>query len=389
MTPVLPELDQELEGLVVSLFENIALLKGSLHPITCAAIAGLVETMNSYYSNLIEGHYTAPADIERALRGEYSDDPAKRELQAESIAHIETHRLLTARARQGAGAESPCSTEYILWLHKEFYKRMPDEFRIVRSQSGDREIIVSPGVLRKDEVVVGRYQPPEPAAIDGLLNFFSEKYDPARLDRRSQALALAAMHHRFLWIHPFADGNGRVARLLIDAYLLRCGLDAGGLWSPVRGLSRLHDEYKRLLSLADMPRQGDLDGRGNLSARGLRDFCIFFINVCLDQTKFMRELLTPELLKQRIEGYVQRMAFEKRLRPETAHILVDLVYKGEISRGDAARVSGLKERTARDLIRQLLDEGLVSSDSLKGKLRIAFPESVREFYFPRLFLPRD
>jgi Fic family protein len=389
MTPMLPELDPELEGLIVSLLEKVALLRGGIHPITCNVISKLVETMNSYYSNLIEGHYTAPADIDRALRGEYSADPAKRELQVESVAHIDTHRLLIKRFRQSDVPESPCSLELILWLHKEFYERMPAEFKVVRSQSGNRELIVGPGELRRDEVIVGKHVPPEPEAIPGLLRFFAEQYDPARYDRVGQVLAMAAMHHRFLWIHPYADGNGRIARLLIDAYLLRCGLDAGGLWSPVRGLSRSHDDYKRFLSLADMPRQGDLDGRGDLSGRGLRDFCRFFITVCIDQADFMRGLLAPELLRQRVEGYVQRRAFEKSLRPETGHILSDLIYRGEISRGDAVRVSGLGERTARDMIGRMLKDGLIASDSPKGKLRIAFPDAVREFYFPRLFLPRD
>jgi len=64
-------------------------------------------------------------------------------------------------------------------------------------------------------------------------------------------------------------------------------------------------------SLADIPRQGDLDGRGNLSARALRDFCRFFITVCIDQVDFMRELLAPESLTRRVEGYVQKRAFEK------------------------------------------------------------------------------
>ena len=386
MIPMVPDLDTELEGLTVSLIEKIALLRGRIHPVTCDTMAKLVETMNSYYSNLIEGHDTMPAEIDQALRGEYSADPARRELQIESVAHIEVHRLLAERLKQSGIAESPCTQEFICWLHKEFYIRMPEEFKIVRSLSGDRELIVEPGELRKNDVTVGKYVPPEPGAISDLLNFFAEQYDPSRYDRVRQVIAMAAMHHRFLWIHPFVDGNGRIARFLIEAYLLKCGLDAGGVWSPVRGLSRSHDDYKRMLSLADIPRQGDLDGRGNLSARALRDFCRFFITVCIDQVDFMRELLAPESLTRRVEGYVQKRAFEKTLRAEARHILTELIYRGELTRGDAVRISGLKERTARDMIGQMLVEGLLSSDTPKGKLRIAFPDAVRESYLPRLFL---
>jgi Fic family protein len=53
-----------------------------------AALADLVRAMNCYYSNLIEGHDTHPIDIERALEGDYSADPRKRDLQLEARAHI-------------------------------------------------------------------------------------------------------------------------------------------------------------------------------------------------------------------------------------------------------------------------------------------------------------
>ena len=56
-------------------------------------------------------------------------------------------------------------------------------------------------------------------------------------------LAAATAHHRLLWIHPFLDGNGRVARLMSHAMLSEA-LGAGGLWSVCRGLARREAEYK-------------------------------------------------------------------------------------------------------------------------------------------------
>ncbi|MFO1259271.1 MAG: hypothetical protein U1E78_12805, partial [Gammaproteobacteria bacterium] len=55
------------------------------------------------------------------------------------------------------------------------------------------------------------------------------------------------------------------------------------LWSISRGLARAHRQYKALLMEADQPRQGDYDGRGALTQRGLNEFCIFFIKCCLEQ----------------------------------------------------------------------------------------------------------
>src|SRR5690554_3216487 len=68
-------------------FASTALEK-SLHPGTANSLAGLVRIMNTYYSNLIEGHNTRPRDIERALAGQFDENEGRRNLQAEAAAHV-------------------------------------------------------------------------------------------------------------------------------------------------------------------------------------------------------------------------------------------------------------------------------------------------------------
>ena len=85
-------------------------------------------------------------------------------------------------------------------------------------------------------------------------------------------MAIPAAHHRMNYIHPFPDGNGRVSRLMSHAMAHAAGIGAHGLWSVSRGLARglkSRKEYPQHMDHADMPRQGDLDGRGNLSQRAL------------------------------------------------------------------------------------------------------------------------
>jgi Fic family protein len=110
-------------------------------------------------------------------------------------------------------------------------------------------------------------------------------------------MAMAAAHHRFAYIHPFPDGNGRVGRLISHAMAHKIGLGAYGLWSISRGLARGLEagpngrgEYKAMLARTDMPRQGDLDGRGNLSERALAEWVLWFVRVCRDQVDFMSGL---------------------------------------------------------------------------------------------------
>jgi len=97
MEPLLPAADSELADLALDLATESARTAGRLHPVTERVLRTLFRSINSYYSNLIEGHKTHPADIERALREDYSADPAKRALQLESRAHIALQEAIEKR----------------------------------------------------------------------------------------------------------------------------------------------------------------------------------------------------------------------------------------------------------------------------------------------------
>jgi len=77
-----------LPDLALELGQRSAGFHRSLPASLLMSLADLVRTMNCYYSNLIEGHATHPVDIERALKGDYSQDARKRDLQLEARAHI-------------------------------------------------------------------------------------------------------------------------------------------------------------------------------------------------------------------------------------------------------------------------------------------------------------
>ena len=145
MEPMLPSSDGDLREMSARLVQTSARLGGALHPVTRRSVVDLVRQMNSYYSNLIEGHNTHPSDIEKALHQDYSKDPAKRALQLESRAHIEVQQLIEDRlSREDV---SICSEAFLCWIHKEFYDRLPDEFRIVTTKSGKKDR-VEPGRIR-------------------------------------------------------------------------------------------------------------------------------------------------------------------------------------------------------------------------------------------------
>src|SRR5277367_48684 len=83
-----------LTDLALELAQKSAGFRRSLPESLLSSLADLVRSMNCYYSNLIEGHDTHPIEIERALKGDYSKDAKKRDLQLEAKAHIDVQRWL-------------------------------------------------------------------------------------------------------------------------------------------------------------------------------------------------------------------------------------------------------------------------------------------------------
>ena len=389
MEPLFPIESKALAELSMKVYADAAELGGMVHPITRKEIARLLRHINSYYSNRIEGEHTTPADIERAVKREYSSDEKKKRLQLLSVAHIEVQKLIDDRFETGDDVPV-CSKEFLCRVHKEFYKRVPDSFLKIYHPGRDEYITMVPGELRKENVTVGNHIPPKWESLPEFLKRFEEVYASETVYGHKKLISAAASHHRLAWIHPFQDGNGRVSRLFTYAYMRKAGIDSHGLWTLSRGFARDDEEYKRMLSHAYQPRKGDLDGRGNLSEAALTDFSIFFFETANDQVSFMKKMLSLDGLYNRIVSYVNRRADntlpdEKPLRPEAKHVLTEVMMRGEIPRGEVSRLIGMGERTATDLIGQILDEELVTSRSHRSPLRFHVPAKVVGYYFPDLY----
>lgn len=211
---------------------------------------------------------------------------------------------------------------------------------------------------------------------------FEEVY--SKLGKTETILSAAAAHHRLVWIHPFLDGNGRVARLISHATLLEA-LDTGAVWSIARGLARNVDAYKGHLAACDQPRQNDLDGRGSLSEENLSKFTQFFLEVCLDQVTFMEALMQPDQLRARILLTAEEEIRLGRLPPKSGAVLEALLYRGELPRGDAAAIVGTGERQARRVVSAMIDQGVLVSESTRAPLRLAFPAARASRWMPGLF----
>jgi len=369
------------------LVQRSARLSGQLAPLTHATLERHMAVINSYYSNLIEGNATRPHEIRAAQRGDYDADPARRDLQRESLAHMAVQEWIRA---QRPDLDTLYSPAFILQVHQQFYSRIPESLWQITDVQGDVVGTVVPGAWRTRAVRVGQHVPPPAEDLPALMSAFCDTFHPRRYSGDRKLLAVMAAHHRLEWIHPFMDGNGRVGRLLTDIALKAAGLDSYGAWCLSRGLAKSSARYKSLLALADSPRHGDLDGRGALTEKGLMQFCDYMLDTAIDQVTYTSTLLDLPRLRQRIERYVQAgndfrvPGMTEPLKSSAALVLYTAFIHGELDRAQALELCAAPERTARRLLGQLKSEGLLSDTSSRSPLRWEIPEHAEPWYFPEL-----
>lgn len=392
LTPYLPRQGiapmVALQDKALHLVNAAAGLAGVLNPIIAGVLTKHMEVINSYYSNLIEGHNTEPREVRAAQAGDYSDDPFKRNLQLESLEHIRAQQFLWA---QPEGLEFQ-RADTLRQIHQLVFERLPEEMLVVTSPAGAQARIV-PGAFRESDVDVGRHLPPAHQELTEYMHHFEDAYQLKRFGGVDKVLAVMAAHHRLVWIHPFIDGNGRVARLDTDLGLKQAGVKAVGVWCLSRGLARRMDEYKARLQDADADREGDRDGRGARSERALIEFIDFMLDVAVDQVNYISGLLEPGSMRQRIESYVVHRntglvtANLPPLRKEATRVLQHAFMLGQIPRSEMADIACLSLPTARKLFQQLKEEGLLTEESSRSPLQWAIPEHAEPWYFPNLSGP--
>lgn len=386
LTPYLPTIDQWTGGIASArdrILSGIGHLGAGLNTSVREELSTVLEIVNSYYSNAMEGNPTRVGQIFDAKEGKLAATTAERNYQLEHVAHLQVSENLRHRLQETPSL-SPADPSFLQDIHREFYSALPESMRTATLGSGEKITIV-PGQWRTLAATVGRFKAVDADKIPACMEELGKAYNPSGLNPRDALTALAASHHRFLWIHPFPDGNGRVVRLFTEAMAVRTGYSGYHLYSISRGLARLRGKYDEALGAADAPRWNDLDGRGNLSLKGLIGFCEFFLDVMRDQIEFMTKLLDPESLAKRLADQLHAWKAGGRISSSELKILLYLFKFGEIRRGDIQLIARVERRQVSRLAAHLLSLGLIDTSSPKGPIRLHFHRDLVRALLPEFF----
>lgn len=352
-------------------------LSAQLAPETASRIGQLLRATNSFYSNLIEGQYTEPLELAANI-----PKRDRKQLTALAYTHMDA-QLSFERAIQRYDSlqwSDLFAPSFLERTHARlFLHAKPEELML---QDGS---LMAPGKIRERNVSVGAHVPPDFGIVPSMVVRMQAVYGQQN-DYRRQLLSALAYHHRLAWVHPFPDGNGRTMRLITHLHLQKLGL-ASQLWSLSRGLARRQALYYAHLHSADQPRQGDLDGRGQLTQRGLFEFIDFMLDTCIDQVTYMTRSLDTHPLRDRLESIVLTDSHMKAagIRKEAARALHILITQGRTSRNDFKAYLGLGERMATAQLTELVKLGVVQSPTPRAReIFPALPGWFAQQVFPDL-----
>lgn len=290
-----PDFDSKLTDLIIELnFLRKKRLRGSTPPPIFYQLKDLFHTFESLGSAHIEGNNTTVS----AYLDEKLHATGKRDIR--EILNIED----ALRFIDDCVKEVPINKMFVRELHKRVVRDLPPPF-------GGGEGSLSPGEFRRRNVKIvnAEHMPPDAAlvepCIDELLDFInaplSEKYD---------LLKIALAHHRFVWIHPFDNGNGRTVRLLTYAMLVKTGFNveiAGRILNPTAIFCNDREAYYRKLAAADTGTDIGLSEWCEYVLTGLRDEIEKIDRLC-DYDFLKSAILVPALQKNIANGHLSATA---------------------------------------------------------------------------------
>jgi Fic family protein len=292
--------------------------------------------LESLASARIEGNHTTLADyIETKVTAPVGTP-------SDTLREIENIEAAMRHLEETVQPHEPISEHLIRSLHAVTVEGLERE--------GDR----TPGAYRNGAVKIAQaeHQPPDaiqvPAYMQELVDFVN-RADAPKYDLMKVALA----HHRFAWIHPFGNGNGRLVRLLTYALLVKYGFRVsamGRLLNPAAVFCSDRNHYYSMLAEAD---------KGTDTA--LEAWCTYVLTGVRDELRKVDQLADYRHLQSRV--LMPALAFARQRQLVTAQeeaVLAATIKAGAVKAGDlAAAMPGLNATQRTYQVKKLVDSGML------------------------------
>ena len=256
-------------------------LGGSTHPKVFFQLKNIFHKLESIGSARIEGNNTTIAEY---METNLSD----RKQFSEGIKEIQNIEKSMVFVEENI-VDYPISRALI----SEMHKMIVDELMPPPQGEGDS----TPGQFRQVNLEISKstHKPPEWLKVneymEELLDFVNREDSP-----KYDLLKTAIAHHRFVWIHPFRNGNGRIVRLFTYAMLVKAGfnVNVGRIINPTAVFCSNRNDYYSYLSAADNGTRAGMLSWIEYVLKGLKEE-IEKIDKLSDYEFLRKEILMPSI----------------------------------------------------------------------------------------------
>lgn len=344
-----PDFKSSLTDLIIELdYLRKKRLRGTTFPVIFFQMKNIFLVLESIGSSRIEGNNTTVAEyIETIIEGKQSKDEKS----------IEIHNLEKAMGFINKNIESiKIDRSFVSELHKQ----VVEDITSTPKGEGSK----NPGKYRTKNLKIAKSKhiPPDFTQVNNyMIEFFDfiNKNDTSKYD----LLKIAIAHHRFTWIHPFDNGNGRTVRLLTYAMLVKYGfninIDGIQIVNPSAIFCIDREKYYSALSCADSGKK-----------RGILKWCEYVISGLKKEIEKIDRLLDYEYLAKKILLPAISFSLERKIITNIESKILQIAIDKQIFRSsDIKSLMPNKAHTERSrILRSLKDKKMIAP--IKNKTRI-------------------
>ena len=287
---VSPSFDSELTDCLIELNHLKKLkLQGTTAPWIFFQLKNIFHILESVGSARIEGNRTTISEyIERKIEND--------ERSSERFSEIANVEAAMDFIEESISEGTEFTHHFIRQLHQLVVGELSDE--------GDR----TPGAYRIWNVEISKsaHTPPDHIQVQSYMDEFLDFINQDGADKYD-LLKTAIAHHRFTWIHPFGNGNGRVVRLLTYALMIKYGFNVkdGKIINPTAVFCNDRDKYYEHLSEADLGTDESLLNWCDYVLSGILEE-VTKVNKLLDFDFLYKKILVPTIKLGAERGYLNK-----------------------------------------------------------------------------------
>jgi Fic family protein len=295
------------------------------------ALVRMVHTSTS-----IEGNKLAEYQVGKVLSGQEVNGDNK------SIIEVKNYQTAVKEVEKLAEDQAKITPELILRLHAVLMKGLVSNEKLGSCRPADIYVVDDLGDGREQL----RYKGPDAKKVPQLLKEMCQWYEKATEEPMHPIIKAGILHLQFVTIHPFTDGNGRLARLLTQLSLYIDGWD----FRKIIVLEEFYNKNRQDYYNAENIVQGDHYHEGE----DLTPFLEYFIAGFLVEARKVKKVITS-LGFDKVDAKEQMF-----LDPDEVQIMDLLVATTNITSDDVVELLNIAKRTAQLKLKKLVERKLIS-----------------------------